>query len=184
MKIDEAQVKELLQFNNDTAQLMLGSTRMVIMPVASIGKLLEFVMTIADENMLAMFLHEMGHEAGSRDAKTMKDDFNPDTPADWLGLGPTLHSGEGVVLAKPDNVEIDLENNHFLMTGTWENSFIAEQWLERIGPASESVCTLLSGYATGYASGVFGREIEARETQCVAKGDSVCRFELRLKEEW
>ncbi|MBD3405146.1 MAG: hypothetical protein GF411_03305 [Candidatus Lokiarchaeota archaeon] len=184
MKIKDVHLKDLLEIHEDTAKLMLGSTRMVIMPADSIGELMEFIMQISDENMLEMFFYRMGEHAGQHDAETLKRDFSPDTLEDWLAMGPAIHSGEGIVHAKPEVMEVDPDNGHFLFKGVWENSFMAEQWLDRIGQVDHPVCTLLTGYANGYVTKIMGHEVEARETACIAKGDDVCRFEIRFKEEW
>lgn len=49
-----------------------------------------------------------------------------------------------------------------------------------VGPASggAGVCHLIRGVLGGLASGVFGAEVQAHETQCLAIGDARCRFEV------
>jgi two-component system, NtrC family, response regulator HydG len=42
----------------------------------------------------------------------------------------------------------------------------------------------LTGFATGYMSCVYGKEIIAIEERCRGKGDAICRAVVRSKEEW
>src|SRR5205823_5747060 len=56
----------------------------------------------------------------------------------------------------------------------WINSFEAEQHLKHIGMSDSPVCWTLTGYASGYASAVLGREVRVFEKACVAKGDPKC----------
>ncbi|MHA2424222.1 MAG: XylR N-terminal domain-containing protein [Candidatus Thorarchaeota archaeon] len=184
MQVADLNLKEALEFRPTEGILNLGSQRMVIMPADSFGKLIEFIMTIADENMVHMFLFQMGEEAGKRDAEILKQDFSPDTDMDWAALGPTIHSWEGIVRAVPESIEIDREKPFTHWKGTWDNSFMADQWLKRFGTSKESVCSLLTGYAQGYTTVVVGHETEAREPLCQAKGDDRCMFEIKLKGDW
>ena len=46
------------------------------------------------------------------------------------------------------------------------------------------MCWTLTGFATGYMSCVYGKEIIAIEDRCRGKGDAVCRAIVRSKEEW
>jgi len=46
------------------------------------------------------------------------------------------------------------------------------------------VCWTLTGFASGYMSCVYGKQIIAIEDRCRGKGDAVCRAVVRSKEEW
>jgi predicted hydrocarbon binding protein len=49
---------------------------------------------------------------------------------------------------------------------------------EAYGSSSLPVCHLIRGVLGGMATAVFGREAEAKEVSCLAKGDECCRFEI------
>ena len=68
--------------------------------------------------------------------------------------------------------------------GIWHDSYEAEQHLLHLGQADEPVCWTLTGFASGYMSCVYGKEIIAIEDRCRGKGDAVCRAVVRSKEEW
>ena len=51
------------------------------------------------------------------------------------------------------------------------------------GPSDVGVCHLIRGVLTGLGSSIFKGEVSSSETECLAKGDPRCRFEIsKLKE--
>ena len=66
----------------------------------------------------------------------------------------------------------------------WEDSYEAEQHLLHLGRADEPVCWMLTGFASGYSSRAYGRDVYVVEHECRGKGDAVCRLEARPIEGW
>jgi predicted hydrocarbon binding protein len=71
-------------------------------------------------------------------------------------------------------IELD-EDAHRLCVEV-ENSPFAETY-GRGAPGG--VCHLVRGVLGGLGAGVFGAEVVAQETLCLAKGDGECRFEVK-----
>jgi PAS domain S-box-containing protein len=103
---------------------------------------------------------------------------------EWLLAGPRLHFLEGMVKVQVNSVEMNRPAGILRMTGDWHGSFEAEQHRKQYGQGNRTVCWMLEGYATGYASEFFGSEIVCFEIRCLAKGDPCCGFELRPSSEW
>lgn len=68
--------------------------------------------------------------------------------------------------------------------GQWIESFEAALHVQRYGLSEECVCHMLCGFASGALSYEYGQSIIVLERKCVAKGDAVCEFEVRLEEDW
>jgi transcriptional regulator with PAS, ATPase and Fis domain len=66
----------------------------------------------------------------------------------------------------------------------WHDSYEAEQHLLYLGRAEDPVCWTLTGFASGYLSRAYGRDIYCLEERCRGKGDAVCRVIGRPLEEW
>jgi predicted hydrocarbon binding protein len=49
------------------------------------------------------------------------------------------------------------------------------------GKSERGVCHLIRGVFAGLASGIFAREVESREEDCIALGHAHCRFVIRGK---
>jgi anti-anti-sigma regulatory factor len=68
--------------------------------------------------------------------------------------------------------------------GTWPERHEAEAYLAAVGPATDPTCFVSSGYTSGWLSGIFDADLLAIETECSARGDSVCRFVARERAVW
>jgi hypothetical protein len=157
---------------------------MVIFSADSIGLLLSEIINVGGLRMAQVFMRRFGEAAGRDDARLLKKEFRPDTDLDWIAMGPNIHTWEGIVKATPSALEYDRSTGKFFMQGTWDNSFFAGQYKKLYGMATEPVCWMLSGYATGYASEFFGANLLCKETLCVAKGDPHCQFTIKPAAEW
>jgi purine catabolism regulator len=69
-------------------------------------------------------------------------------------------------------------------SGKWIDSFEAHEHLKHHGKSYFSVCHTLTGYASGYMSTICKKSVIVKETSCIGKGDSECRFEMKLQEDW
>ncbi len=72
-------------------------------------------------------------------------------------------------------IEYDFENRKLQIRV--ENSAFAEAY----GDATEGVCHLISGVISGLASVIFSINYTASETQCLAKGDECCEFNVSAR---
>ena len=64
------------------------------------------------------------------------------------------------------------------ITGQLENSAIGSQYEN----AKRPVCSQIAGQVAGGMTAIYGKEYDCKETECIAKGDPVCRFVVRPKE--
>jgi hypothetical protein len=180
----EINLQKDLMFDPDSGIVRFGHQRMVIMSADSFGKLLWEIIDVGGLRLAQVFLRRFGEAAGCDDARLLKNEFKPDTDLDWIAMGPTIHTWEGIVKATPTVLEYDRAAGKMLMQGTWENSFFAEQYVRLFGRATEPVCWMLSSYATGYASEFLGSEMLCKETICAAQGNPHCLFTIKPRGEW
>jgi len=184
MRVADFKFDSFLRFNPEKGEVLLSDQRVIIMSADSFGDYLKELVGIGGINLCRIFMRRLGEQNGRSDARYIRENMEPDTDIDWLAFGPTIHTWEGIVKAIPETIEFDRNSGNFYMKGTWENSFWAEQYVKKFGVGTESVCWLLTGYATGYASEFFGKKLVAREPTCRGKGDAECSFEIRPEGEW
>lgn len=72
---------------------------------------------------------------------------------------------------------VELDSKTSRMVIEVENSPFAEVYGR---PAASGVCHFTRGVLAGLGCAILGGEVEARETSCIACGDSCCRFEVSL----
>ena len=184
MKVGDIDLRKMLSFAPDEGTVRLGQDRMLLLRQDSLGALRQLLSDQVGAALSRAILTQFGYRCGSGDYQTLSQSYSWDSELDRMGAGPALHTWEGIVHAEPTMLEFDRAKGKFHMTGIWRNSYEADLHLRQSGKSTEPVCHTLTGYASGWCSGFFGKEVVAVETQCSAMGDSHCGFEIRNPEAW
>lgn len=129
-------------------------------------------------------LERIGYRCGRRDAYELRTQHSWSSEDEWLRAGLTLQCLQGMGKARLDTFEVDKGKRKLNVSGEWLDSFEAEQHMQQYGTGSRSVCWMLEGYASGYASEFLDDNAVCLETYCRARGDTSCRFELRSLTDW
>jgi len=128
-------------------------------------------------------LTRFGYAHGWRTAENLKTEFPWDDEWQWRWAGGRIHTLQGLVVAEapPSHAA---EGPKPLGESIWRDSYEAEQHLLHLGQADECVCWTLAGFASGYLSYCYGREVYGIENRCRGKGDAVCHLVARFREDW
>ncbi|MCX7834570.1 MAG: XylR N-terminal domain-containing protein [bacterium] len=173
-----------IQFHPEQGQVLLQNNRVLVMTADSIGLLRnEIIQSLGLNDARKLFLR-FGYQNGYADFLQLKLINQDISEKELLLLGPAIHSLEGIVLAIPDEVRFNRETGEFYFTGTWKNSYEAEQHLHYNPLSSIPVCWSLVGYASGWCSAFWGKPLLAMEPKCVAKGDEHCAWCIQPIESW
>lgn len=70
------------------------------------------------------------------------------------------------------------------LRGAYRDGIEARAVKNALGVQSAATCSLTSGYASGWLSGLFDADLLARERTCTAAGHVRCEFEARTPEDW
>ncbi|MFC4802990.1 V4R domain-containing protein [Neobacillus sp. GCM10023253] len=132
------------------------------------------------------FLFHYGWEMG---VKVAKEALESGSSLEYLiKHGPIIHIQNGHISGIKHDCTYELDKNkrikNFYSYGTWYDSYEAVEHLKGIGKSNGPVCHTLIGFASGFMSTIFGETLLARETTCVGKGDSECRWVIKPKKEW
>lgn len=168
------QLAELLDFRPDQGIIRLHGQRVVILSAAAMGLLRkELIETLGIETARRLMLR-FGFADGYHDAVSLRDRSSSANPVEAFRTGTVVHSLEGIVRADLISIEFDAETGRFEAHKKWHDSYVAEQHILHYGKADRPVCWSLTGYASGFASACFEREIYFRETSCLGQGETVC----------
>ncbi len=74
--------------------------------------------------------------------------------------------------------------NEFVVRGSLPECLEAEAVLSTLGRCIAPACLLSLGYASGWLSGIWDRDVLAREESCAACGGGCCTFSARTVEAW
>jgi DNA-binding NtrC family response regulator len=171
---EQLQLAELLDFRPDQGIIRLHEQRVVILSAAAMGLLRkELIDTLGIETARRLMLR-FGFADGYHDAVSLRDRSSPTSPVEAFRTGTVVHSLEGIVRVDLTSIEVDQETGRFEAHEEWHDSYVAEQHVHHYGKADQPVCWSLTGYASGFASACFEREIYFQETACAAQGKKMC----------
>lgn len=180
MKANQLFLQNLLDVNPRTGTIMLHDKRMVLMSVEALGILRSDLVNTLGFERAKGFLIRYGWSCGHKAGESTEEQYEWRSLKELLLAGPTMHTLEGVVTVEPDILEIEDDKLHF--SGYWRNSYEADEHIAQHGISDEAACWSLLGYASGYLTKVFGKEVIAYEKYCRAKGDSTCYFVAKTVE--
>jgi hypothetical protein len=184
MKAADLNFQQALVFEPQNGLLKLGESRAILMGTEAIGALYQELINVGDMIGAQVVMRRFGEANGRERARMVKEIMKPDDQMEWLAFGPTIHAWEGVGLPNLAHFEYDPAASKFHLKVELFSSYLAEQYLRVMGPATEPVCWQLAGYIAGYCSVVFNMDLHCRESKCVAKGDPHCEFDTRPRIEW
>ena len=178
MRAADLDIHELLHFSPEGGVITFGGERVLLLDAVALGLLRRELIQTLGVTAARILFSRFGYAHGWRVAETLRQGFPWDSQDEWRIAGARLHTLQGLVRAEVTRTWAAGAE------GIWHDSYEAEQHLLHLGQADEPVCWTLTGFATGYMSCVYGKEIIAIEERCRGKGDAVCRAIVRSKEEW
>jgi DNA-binding NtrC family response regulator len=178
------QLAELLDFRPDKGIIRLHEQRVVILSAAAMGLLRkELIETLGLETARRLMLR-FGFADGYHDAVSLRDRSSRPEPIEAFRTGTVVHALEGIVRVDLTSIAFDKESGRFEAHEEWHDSYVAEQHVHHYGTTDRPVCWSLAGYASGFASACFEREIYFQETSCLGQGEKVCSVVGRDAASW
>lgn len=180
MKASDLELSGLLDASD--GRILFGGARAVLLDAAALGLLRKELIESFGVKAARGILTRFGFAHGWRSAESLEHAHPWEDPSEWRRAGGRLHTLQGLVVVEglPDQGQ----PGRPFAEALWHDSYEAEQHLLHVGQSEEPVCWSLIGFASGYLSRSNSAEIYCLETQCVARGDPVCRFAARTREDW
>lgn len=121
------------------------------------------------------FLFDISHVLGLEDAKTFHKKMNLTDPVSKLSAGPVHFAYSGWAFVDIIDGTPSADENFYLKFNH-PYSFEASSWLAKGIKSDVPVCTMNSGYSSGWCEESFGVPLTTVEITCKAKGDDMCTF--------
>ncbi|MFB3814780.1 MAG: sigma 54-interacting transcriptional regulator [Terriglobales bacterium] len=183
MKLHNIQLLELLDLRPDEGTIYLKGQRMLVQRAAAIGLLRKELIDAFGMETARRLLLRYGYAHGYEDGLSVHERFGAKNHTEAIEIGCTVHTIFGIVCVEPLNMSTD-SGHTYHMEAIWRNSFEAEEHVRHYGKSECPVCWSIIGYASGYGSAVFQKDVYYREVMCRAKGDPYCRVEGRDGASW
>jgi two-component system, NtrC family, response regulator HydG len=183
MRAADLDIHELLHFSPEGGVITFAGERVLLLDAVALGLLRRELIQMLGVTAARIVLTRFGYAHGWRVAEMLRKGFPWDSEEEWRVAGARLHTLQGLVRAEITRPWATSGATP-AAEGIWHDSYEAEQHLLHLGQSDEPVCWTLTGFATGYMSCVYGKEIIAIEDRCRGKGDATCRAVVRSKEDW
>ncbi|MGV6860776.1 MAG: histidine kinase dimerization/phosphoacceptor domain -containing protein [Putridiphycobacter sp.] len=121
------------------------------------------------------FLFDISHVIGLEDAKVFHQKMNLKDPISKLSAGPVHFAYSGWAFVDIIDSNPTPDENYYLKYNH-PYSFEAQSWLVKGIKSTVPVCTMNSGYSSGWCEESFGIPLTTVEISCKAKGDDTCTF--------
>ncbi|MBU3708800.1 MAG: AAA family ATPase [Burkholderiaceae bacterium] len=177
-------LRRLIHFSAGDGRIWLAGHRMLLLHLGGLANLRKELIQTIGVVQTRRVLKRAGYESGARDAALARQVRPNADVMDQFSVGPQLHMLEGAVQVTPEMCEFDLEAGTYHGIFRWDQSWEVETHVRDFGPQADPVCWMLIGYASGYTSAFFGKQILYKELQCAACGEDHCRIEGRPVEDW
>jgi PucR family transcriptional regulator, purine catabolism regulatory protein len=179
-------LNDLLHVHQKNELWFANDERSVFVSTKAFGAMQRDLIENIGINRMKTFFFKYGYQLGVEDAQEVAKNDSLSL-LEKIEYGPIIHALKGHAKSHITEKEFEVEGNEvksFRFKGVWENSYEAEQHLENFGISEGPVCYTLTGYATGYVTGVVGVDVFFKELQCIGQGAPSCVWEGRLVSEW
>ena len=182
MKADDLKLTEMVEFND--GDLNLHGRRLVLHSLDAFAHFRRDLVDAVGVEHARRILTRFGYFWGNADAAAMKRVFQWDSAEEWLRAGARMKTLQGAARVMIRKLDLDEPAGRLDMEVVWHGSGEAEEHLAAFGPADSPSCWMLSGYASGYASFVLGKDCYFIEGKCRAAGARVCSAVGRDAASW
>ncbi|PRB81403.1 sigma-54-dependent Fis family transcriptional regulator [Pseudomonas sp. MYb185] len=175
---------EHLYFNPEKGMIWLGDKRMLMLHAEAFGSLRQELLETLGVEQTRGLLTRIGYLSGTRDAELAIKTRQNGSQLDILAAGAQLRSLCGIIEVEPVRIEVDQHKGYLYGEFTWKHSIESDLHLATLGQSHDPVCWMETGYSSGFLTRLMGKRILVRESECVARGDDVCRAVARPVEDW
>jgi len=179
MRIDDLNIKELVEFESEGGLIRFAGQRAFIIDATAMGSLRKDLIEHFGITTARGILTRFGFVHGWRMAEAMQAHFKWDSEEDKRQAGGRIPMLEGMYCLQP-NTPDPLSKEGMTLLGSYE----AEQHIAYLGRSDATVCWMICGLTSGYLSRTLGQEIYVLEERCLGRGDAACHLLGRTRAEW
>src|SRR5438128_7337936 len=135
-----------------------GKSHCVMFDADAIGNLRKELIENLGWDAARGILERVGYQSGRNDALALRQRYPWPSGEERSPAGPRLDHLEGIACLGVRRIEINRPTGKVHMTGSWPDSYEAEQHLKLYGPGDRAVCWTPEGVHDRLRDGVLRRE--------------------------
>lgn len=172
---------DIVRINETAGENQLDNRRILLLDAENLRQLRRALYDRQGTLEAGRLIWNWGYANGYQDALAVKKSFTKKKPIDWFRAGIELLTLRGFARFQKVPETWD-ETNETMLELEWQSSWELEEKNGIIEPSEFQSCTTLSGYLSGFAGAVIGKNVFFIETECRGRGDECCRAVAKL--EW
>jgi two-component system, NtrC family, response regulator HydG len=175
-------LRERLRFQPEEGTIRSGDVRMTLVHVPAFASLRRELVDALGVDGARGVLTRVGYAAGTLDAEIVRKVRPGRSLVESFAVGPQFQSLEGTLKVELVRLSYDPARGKFDGEALWKNAFEVD--CQDVPVASQPVCWMQTGYASGYTSAFVGKPCLVREIECRGAGARDCRVVGKTIEEW
>ncbi|GAC1391024.1 MAG: hypothetical protein NVS4B11_14940 [Ktedonobacteraceae bacterium] len=158
----------------EEGKVIAHGRRALLIDIAAFDALRTELTSFLGQDEARSSFNRLGYFMGHNAARRLRDRYHWNDTREWIAACPVLMAWSGLADVQLNHLEFDGSRGSFLAEVAWTGSYESEQCLRQFGVSQLPVCSMLSGYVSGYFSLAADQNLLCMETECVGKGDIQC----------
>jgi DNA-binding NtrC family response regulator/predicted hydrocarbon binding protein len=178
LRASDIKIEEIVKRDPESGFPLFGSHRIMLSGIAALKRFGDDLVLALGYDKMRVILTRLGYENGLTTAMAIGEMYEFDSPLEWFKSVQGLLTMAGIVNLEFTalNLEFDKKRLEFSVLGH-ESFESANYRANNPDKNPHTICNLLVGLLSGFASAVLGQEVLVRETECMVQGNDICVFE-------
>lgn len=178
MLASDIKIEEIVKRDPQSGFPLFGSHRLMLSGMAALKRFGDDLILALGYDKMSVILTRLGYENGLTAAMAIGEMYEFDSPLEWLKSVQSLLIMAGIVNVEFTSLNLDYDKKSIEFEVLGHESFEAANYrANNPEKNANTICNLLVGLLSGFASAVLGQEVLVRETQCMVQGNDICVFE-------
>ncbi|RJP38733.1 MAG: AAA family ATPase [Desulfobacteraceae bacterium] len=178
LRASDIKIEEIIKRDPKSGFPLFGSHRLMLSGIASLKRFGDDLNLALGHDKMRAILTRLGYENGLTAAMAIGEMYEFDSPLEWLKSARSLLIMAGIVNLEFTTLNLDYDSKRLEFSVLGHESFEAANYSANNPDKNpNTICNLLVGLLSGFASAVLGQEVLVRETQCMVQGNDICVFE-------
>jgi hypothetical protein len=166
-----------IRFQPERGTIHIADERYVLLRAESLYfAMIESLSTVFGADAAAGFVYATAREIGRSDCRAFSDQLGLADGVARLASGPVHFAHAGWAFVEIFDDSAPAQDDSYFLHYCHPNTFETEVLASQKRTATSCACLFSAGYSAGWCSHAFGLEVDAREINCLARGDKRCEF--------
>jgi len=178
LRASDIKIEEIVKRDSKSGFPLFGSHRLMLSGIASLKRFGDDLNLALGHDKMRAILTRLGYENGLTSAMAIGEMYEFDSPLEWFKSVQGLLTMAGIVNLEFTTLNLDYDKKRLEFGVLGHESFESTNYRANNPDKNpNTICNLLVGLLSGFASAVLVHDVLVRETECMVQGKDICFFE-------